>query len=122
MSPCYNLRRHPNLFNAMIDPTIIPGIHIKIPEYKYANSLTAANHALQLWQLQLTMNEKPPDEKFAGTILDGKNRKSLDFCHLIKLDKYRFIWMKSFSNELGRLTQGIHEISGTNTIDFIPYS
>ena len=65
---------------------------------------------------------KIPHEIFSGAILDDETGKYLEFCHLIKLDKYRFIWMKSFSNELGRLTQGIHEISGTNTIDFIPYS
>ena len=30
--------------------------------------------------------------------------------------------MKSFANELGRLAQGIRDIDGTDTIDFIPYS
>ena len=29
--------------------------------------------------------------------------------------------MKSFANELGRLAQGIRDIDGTDTIDFIPY-
>ena len=30
--------------------------------------------------------------------------------------------MTSFANELGRLAQGIRDIEGTDTIDFIPYS
>ena len=30
--------------------------------------------------------------------------------------------MTSFANELGHLTQGIHDIKGTNTIQFIPHS
>ena len=35
------------------------------------------------------------------------------------MDKYRTIWMKNFADELGRLIQGIWNISGTNTIWFI---
>ena len=65
---------------------------------------------------------KIPHENFSGAILDDETGKYLEFCHLIKLDKYQDIWTKSFSNELGRLAQGIRNISGTNTIDFIPYS
>ena len=30
--------------------------------------------------------------------------------------------MKSFANELGRLAQGIRDIAGTDTINFIPFS
>ena len=30
--------------------------------------------------------------------------------------------MKSFSNELGRLAQGIRDVPGTNTIDLIPHA
>ena len=33
------------------------------------------------------------------------------------------VWIRSFANELGRLDQGVrHRISGTTTIDFIPFS
>ena len=30
--------------------------------------------------------------------------------------------MKSFPNELGRLAQGIRDVPGTDTIDFIPHA
>ena len=38
------------------------------------------------------------------------------------MDKYRDVWMHSFANELGRLTQGMYNIKGTDTIEFIPLS
>ena len=38
------------------------------------------------------------------------------------MDKYRDICMKRFSNEIGHLAQGIRDVPGTNTIDFIPRS
>ena len=61
-------------------------------------------------------------EEFAGAIIDEATGNSLEFRHLIKLEKYRAIWTKSFANELGRLAQGIRNIPGTDTIDFIPRS
>ena len=91
MQPSYNLRSRTNRVNATIDPSLIPGINIKNPEQKYAHGLTAANHALQLWQLNASLKEKFPNEKFAGAILDDKIGKSLEFRHLIKLDKYQAI-------------------------------
>ena len=35
------------------------------------------------------------------------------------MDKYCTVWMKIFDDELGRLTQGIRDIPGTDTIMFI---
>ena len=41
-------------------------------------------------------------------------------CHLLKHPKYKDVWGKSYTTELGRLAQGIPGISkGTNTIVFI---
>ena len=77
MRPRYNLQPRPNLFNATIDPTIIPGVNIKSLERKYSHSLTAENHASQLWQHQSTMNANPPHENFSGSILDDKTGKPL---------------------------------------------
>ena len=121
MQPRYNLRSRTNRVNATIDPSLIPDINIKIPERKYAHGLTAANHALQLWQLNASLKENFPNEKFDGAILDDETGKSLEFRHLIKLDKYRAIWIKSFTNKLGCLAQGIRNIDETDTIDFIPH-
>ena len=61
-------------------------------------------------------------ENLAYAILDEETGRSLKFRQLIKLDKYRDIWMHGFANELGRLSQGIRDIPGTDTIDFIPFS
>ena len=138
--PRYNLRSRPNLVNSVlspelvhlrsraavcnsdIDPSIIPGININRSANKYTRGLAAANHALQLWQLHTTMATNFPNEGFAHAIIDEETGKSLEFRHLIKLEKYRDIWMKSFANELGRLAQGIRDIPGTDTIDFIPFT
>ena len=38
------------------------------------------------------------------------------------MDKCRDIWMKFFANELGCLAQGIRDMPGTDTIDFIPHA
>ena len=119
--PRYNLRSRANLSNHAIDPTLIPGIKINSPERRYAHGYTAANHALQLWQLNTTMQKNFPNENFASAVLYDETGKSLEFRHLIKLDKYRTIWMKIFANELGRPAQVIRDIKGTNTIDFITF-
>ena len=67
------------------------------------------------------MQENYPYENFACAILNEETGRSLEFRHLIKLDKYQDIWMNSFANELERLAQGIRVISGTDTINFIPF-
>ena len=68
------------------------------------------------------MHANLPNKGFSGAIIENETGKSLEFCHLIKMDKYRNIWMKSFANELGRLAQGIRDVPGTNTIDFIVHT
>ena len=35
--------------------------------------------------------------------------------------QYPFVWMHTFANELGRLTQGDRDIKSTNTIFVIPF-
>ena len=117
-----HLRSRVAIVNYDIDPSIIPSIKVKTPQRKYAQGSAAENHAFQLWQLQAKMHASLPDEGFSRAIIDNETGKSLDFCHLIKMDKYRNIWMKSFANELGSLAQGIRDVPGTDTIDFIPHS
>ena len=103
--PRYNLRSRPNLVNSVlspelvhlrsraavcnsdIDPSIIPGININRSTSKYTRGLAAANHALQLWQLHTTMATNFPNEGFAHAIIDEETGKSLEFRHLINLDK-----------------------------------
>jgi hypothetical protein len=54
------------------------------------------------------------------TILDEETGKILEYRQLAKQPKYKEEWTKSYANELGRLTQGIQDIPGTNTMFFIP--
>ena len=56
---------------------------------------------------------------FSGLIINNDTGKSLEFCELIKMDKYCTLWMKIFADEIGRLVQVIRYIPGTNTIRFI---
>lgn len=46
----------------------------------------------------------------------------MEYRDLIKRPELREQWLKSLANELGRLSQGIRDIKGTNTIFFIPKS
>ena len=68
------------------------------------------------------MYDNYPKEGFYGLIIDNETGKSLEFRHLVKMDKYRDIWMNCFANELGQLAQGIRDVPGTYTIDFIPHT
>ena len=68
------------------------------------------------------MHANLPKEGFAGAIIDDETGKSLEFRHLINMGKYCDIWMKSFANELGGIAQGIRDVTGTDTIDFIPHT
>ena len=49
-------------------------------------------------------------------------RHQLEYRGLIKRHEFRECWMRSLAKELGRLSQGIHDVKGTNTIYFIPTS
>ena len=68
------------------------------------------------------MNANFPKEGFVGAIIDYETGKSLELRNLINMDKYRDIWVKSFANELCQLAQGIRDVPGTGTIDFIPHT
>ena len=67
------------------------------------------------------MHANFPNEGFSGAIIDDETGKSFEFWNLIRMDKYRDIWMISFANKLGWLAQGICDVPGTDTIDFIPH-
>ena len=61
-------------------------------------------------------------QHLANPIIDDNTGQELEYRHLIKQDKYKEVWKKSFANELGRLAQGVHnEVKGTDTMFFIPY-
>ena len=44
----------------------------------------------------------------------------MEYCHLHIRPRYRYVWGKSFGNEIGRLAQGMSwRVDGTNTLSFI---
>ena len=60
---------------------------------------------------------------WANAIIDPISGASMEYRHLIKSPKHKVPWNTSFSNELGRLAQGVSDrIKGTNTIYFIGYT
>ena len=42
-----------------------------------------------------------PKDFIAFTVIDEETGKALEYCDLIKLDKYKDVWSKSYVNELG---------------------
>eukprot|EP00804_Cyclotella_cryptica_P008225 CCRYP_015155-RA/>CCRYP_015155-RA protein AED:0.23 eAED:0.17 QI:0/0/0/1/1/1/3/0/935 len=54
-----------------------------------------------------------------SAVIDNETGDSLEYRHLIKHPKYQEIWSRSYANELGRLTNGIRDIPGTNTMQYI---
>ena len=89
----------------------VPDVAINVNR-KLSRGWSQANEHLQLGEWAHAMY-------FAGAIIDDTTGKLLEYRDLMKIDKYRDTWAKSLANEIGRLTQGIRDISGTNTIEFI---
>ena len=55
-----------------------------------------------------------------NAVLDKDTGELLEMRHLLVNPKYKDVWGKSYTTELGRLAQGIPGVSkGTNTIMFI---
>ena len=58
--------------------------------------------------------------EYMNAVLDGGTGKLLEYRQLIQRPKYKYIWSKSFANEIGRLAQGIGgRVDATNTIFLI---
>jgi hypothetical protein len=75
-----------------------------------------AAHLLQHNELPSAANAS---KHFIGAVIDNDTGAILEYWHLIKSEKYRRIWERSFANDLGRLFQGIRDIPGTDTCFFI---
>jgi hypothetical protein len=58
--------------------------------------------------------------EMANVVITPDTGKSLKHTELITLLRYKMSWMRSTSNEIGCLAQGLkHGVKGTNTIRFI---
>jgi hypothetical protein len=53
-----------------------------------------------------------PQDHIAFAVVDEETGQALEYKDLIKIDKHKEVWSKSYANELGRLTQGIQNIPG----------
>ena len=60
---------------------LILGIKIRRITRRYANGLAAANHALQIGQLQRSLKENLPKQLYACAVVDESTGKSLEFRH-----------------------------------------
>ena len=76
-------------------------------------------------ELIATQSQKTPEymtdhhylNMLTNSIIDYETGGSLEYRHLIKLDKHKNTWVECFSNELGRLAQGVrYSVKGTDTI------
>ena len=55
--------------------------------------------------------------EISGAVLDASTDKLLEYMHLRINPKYRQVWGKSFSNEIGRLAQGMpNRVDRTDTM------
>jgi hypothetical protein len=52
-------------------------------------------------------------------VIDEETGDSLEYHHIIKHPKYKEVWTRSYANELGCLTNGIRNIPGTKTMQYI---
>jgi len=124
--PRYNLRSSNFEVNATevqqqkweVDPDIIPDFVIR-EGGPSRRGLSGANELLQLtawaWERMRVIDMN----MFAGAIIDEETGRSLEYRQLIQIEKYKKVWYKAYANELGRLTKGIRDIPGTDTIRFI---
>ena len=66
--------------------------------------------------------DKSTGESLAHSVIDKSTGASLEYKHLIRQPDAKQFWTHSFTNELGRLAQGVNNSGdGTTTIQFIPY-
>eukprot|EP00957_Ditylum_brightwellii_P066140 5018793-Ditylum_brightwellii.AAC.1 len=66
--------------------------------------------------------QEKKDYHVVCAVTNEETREELEYCQLIKKEKYANTWKRLFANKLGRLAQGVAKREkGTNTIFFIPY-
>ena len=70
---------------------------------------------------QLAEHHNPPNSvtPFLQAIINDTTGEPLEFWHLIQSLKYKHIWEMALVNELVHLSQGIWNLPGTDTINFI---
>ena len=92
-------------------PTVIPFEPDELQPMQY----NLRSHARHIIASVLTL----PQLSLCCSVTDTDTGKSLEYRQLIKHPTQATTWIHSYANELGRLTQGIRDIPGTNTMFFI---
>ena len=91
-----------------------------VPELAvHQRKLTMGYHCANL---SLQLDEWAHDFYFAGAIIDETTGEKMEYRDLIKRPELMETWYTSLANELGRLAQGIRDVKGTDTVDFIQLS
>ena len=82
------------------------------PQLKELSSKIQASPEVWLSNATIDMNENT-NPYFLGSIINDNTVKSLEFCELIKTDKYCTVWKQISADELGQLaqvvTRGVHQ-------------
>eukprot|EP00957_Ditylum_brightwellii_P033688 2553309-Ditylum_brightwellii.AAC.1 len=60
-----------------------------------------------------------PKGMCVGAITDPKTGKQLEYRYLVRDERYKALWEKTFAKELDQLAQGKCGYTPTNTIPFI---
>ncbi len=97
--------------SASTEPTVIPFEPDELQPPRY----NLRSHARHIIASVLTL----PQLSLCCSVTDTDTGKSLEYRQLSKHPTQATTWVCSYANELGRLTQGIRNIPGTNTMFFI---
>ena len=121
--PTLNSTLSPRM-NKYLQPTINTNSYISNHKNIHNNSSTHQQYAYYYnTQSKSICNIIATTRKLNGSnAILNEDTSKLEEYRQLKTGKDKVLWHKSFSNELGQLVQGIHDIKGTNCIFFIPYN
>jgi hypothetical protein len=108
MTPEHNDRRHPS----PRVPVLFPHVR-RSPRQHQPAIISQEERAYTLIATTL------PNTEQAFAFIDHLTGQQLEYHHLLKRPELRPIWENAFTNKLVRLAQGIRDIEGTDTIEFI---
>ena len=120
-----------NTLERLIVKTIIENSHTNIlqdlgnqRECVNSNNIHTKHQDIQLTTNKYTGRKSKINGflQHAYSVWDEDQQKMLEFKDLIKNPITKPIWNTSYANELGRLSQGIWNIKGTNCVHFIPHT
>jgi hypothetical protein len=103
--------------NTLAEPHLDPSCRPS-PPYRRRPQATHTGNPLHDIIIPIT-GDADPFIPFANSVIDETTGESYEYKQLMTLPQYREKWLRSSSNEFGRLAQGIRDVAGTDTITFI---